>query len=138
AIIQVQSSGKQTVHPESILIAMFDEKESFAVYLLEKAGLSRFEVVQHVSHGTKRNTTEGIQVEIQEGFAQASNESALQKYTVNLNERAKKKQIENLIGRETIIDKMIQTLVRKNKNNPLLVGDPGVGKTAIAEGLALK
>ncbi len=138
AIIQVQSSGKQTVHPESILIAMFDEKESFAVHVLEKAGLSRFDVIQHVSHGTKKNPSEGIQVEIHEGFNQQASESALARYTVNLNERAQKNQIENLIGRDAIIDKMIQTLVRKNKNNPLLVGDPGVGKTAIAEGLALK
>lgn len=138
AIIQVQSSGKQTVHPENILIAMFDEKESYAVYLLEKAGLSRFDVVQHVSHGIRKSDADELTVEVREGGGNGQPSSALKKFAVNLNERAKDNKIENLIGRDLIIDKMIQTLLRKNKNNPLLVGDPGVGKTAIAEGLALK
>lgn len=138
AIIQVQSSGKQTVHPENILIAMFDEKESYSVYLMEKAGISRFDVIQYISHGIKKSTSDELTVEVREGGSEGTPSSALKKFAVNLNERAKNNKIENLIGRDLIIDKMIQTLVRKNKNNPLLVGDPGVGKTAIAEGLALK
>lgn len=138
AIIQVQSSGRQTVHPENILIAMFDEKESYAVYLLEKAGVTRFDVIQYISHGIKKSDSDELSVEIREGGGSGEKSSALKKFAVNLNERAKENKIENLIGRDLIIDKMIQTLVRKNKNNPLLVGDPGVGKTAIAEGLALK
>lgn len=138
AIIQVQSSGKQTVHPENILIAMFDEKESYSVYLLEKAGVSRFEVIQYISHGIKKADTDGLTVEVREGGSDEPASSALKKFAINLNERAKDNKIDNLIGRDLIIDKMIQTLLRKNKNNPLLVGDPGVGKTAIAEGLALK
>jgi ATP-dependent Clp protease ATP-binding subunit ClpA len=139
AIIQVQSSGRQTVHPENILIAMFDEKESYSVYLLEKAGVSRFDVIQYISHGTKKGDAGDTSVEVREGGTQnAANESILKKYAVNLNERAKENKIDNLIGRDLIIGKMIQTLLRKNKNNPLLVGDPGVGKTAIVEGLALK
>ncbi len=138
AIIQVQSSGRQTVHPENILIAMFDEKESYSVYLLEKAGVSRFDVIQYISHGVKKGESDELTVEVREGGSDEPASSALKKFAVNLNERAKNNQIENLIGRDLIIDKMIQTLLRKNKNNPLLVGDPGVGKTAIAEGLALK
>jgi ATP-dependent Clp protease ATP-binding subunit ClpA len=138
AIIQVQSSGKQTVHPENILIAMFDEKESYSLYLLEKAGVSRFDVIQYISHGTKKSETDETAVEIRDGGTQGGNESFLSKYAINLNERAKNNKIDNLIGRDLIVGKMIQTLLRKNKNNPLLVGDPGVGKTAIVEGLALK
>ncbi len=137
AIIQVQSSGKHTVHPEHILIAMFDEKESFATYSLENAGLSRFDVIQYISHGIKKIDSEDLPIEVRENGTQGKS-SALKKFAVNLNEKAKNQKIENLIGRDLIIDKMVQTLVRKNKNNPLLVGDPGVGKTAIAEGLALK
>lgn len=138
AIIQVQSSGKFTVHPENILISMFDEKESFAIYTLENAGLTRFDVIQYISHGVKKSDSEEYSIEVRDGGGSQGQSSALKKFAINLNEKAKNNKIESLIGREAIIDKMIQTLVRKNKNNPLLVGDPGVGKTAIAEGLALK
>jgi ATP-dependent Clp protease ATP-binding subunit ClpA len=138
AIIQVQSSGRQFVEPENILIAIFDEKESQANYLMHKQNLSRFDVIQYMSHGLKKDGDGQTAVEVRDNQQSGGAEPALKKFTVNLNERAKNHLIENLIGREQIIDKMIQTLVRKSKNNPLLVGDPGVGKTAIVEGLALK
>jgi len=137
AIIQVQSSGQQFVEPENILIAIFDEKESHATYLLQKQNLSRFDVIQYLSHGVKKDSDGQIAVEVREGQYEG-HEPALKKFTINLNEKARKQLIENLVGRDKIVDKMIQTLVRKTKNNPLLVGDPGVGKTAIVEGLALK
>lgn len=138
AIIQVQSSGKMAVEPEHILIAMFDEKESFASYSLQKQNLTRFDVINYVSHGKGKNAGSPIQIEVRDGQQKGSTEPALRQYAVNLNERAQKGKIDTLIGRDDVIDKMVQTLVRKNKNNPILIGDPGVGKTAIVEGLALR
>lgn len=138
AIIQVQSSGKMAVEPENILIAMFDEKDSYAVYFILKQNLSRFDVVNYMSHGSGKSGQNAIQIEVRDGQSRPSTEPALRQYAVNLNERAKKGNIDNLIGRDDVIDKMVQTLVRKTKNNPILIGDPGVGKTAIVEGLALR
>ncbi len=138
AIIQVQSSGKMAVEPEHILIAMFDEKESFASYSLQKHNLTRFDVINYISHGKNKSGNNPIHIEVRDGQSRGSAEPALKQYAINLNQRAKDGKIDTLIGRDDVIEKMVQTLVRKNKNNPILIGDPGVGKTAIVEGLALR
>ncbi|PIT98685.1 MAG: ATP-dependent Clp protease ATP-binding subunit ClpA [Bdellovibrionales bacterium CG10_big_fil_rev_8_21_14_0_10_45_34] len=139
AVIQVQSAGKPLVEVGHILIAFFDERESFATYYLHQAGVGRFDVVSFFSHGPRLQASllpsqTKTSADSDENFAAAT---ALSKYTINLNERALTGKVDRLIGRDKELNRVIQTLGRRTKNNPLLVGDPGVGKTAIAEGLAL-
>lgn len=144
AAIHVQSSGKQQIMGINLLIAMFQEKESFALYALEKRGIERLDVLQVVSHGGGMESEEGAgsgeaggpQVGGDEQHARPR-KTSLDEFTVNLNEQAKKSKIDPLIGREYEVERIVQILCRRRKNNPLLVGDAGVGKTAIAEGLAL-
>lgn len=136
AIIQVQSSGQPLVEPEHLLIALFEERESYALYALKKFGASRFNIVQYISHGMKRDHRNSV-FELQGGTQEAAREQ-IESFAVNLNEKAKSGGIDPLIGRTDILRKMVHTLCRKTKNNPILVGDPGVGKTAIIEGFALK
>jgi len=138
AILHVQSSGKKEVTGANVLVAIFGEKDSHAVYFLQQQGVTRLDVVNYISHGI----TKAPQVhhgkteqEEQEGEAQSAN-SPLDSYTVNLNALALAGKIDPLIGREKELERVIQTLCRRRKNNPLLVGEAGVGKTAIAEGLA--
>jgi len=139
AILHVQSSGKKEVTGANVLVAIFGEKDSHAVYFLQQQGITRLDVVNYISHGITKTpqqaSAKGEQEAEQEGDAQTSN-SPLDNYTQNLNAFALSGKIDPLIGRERELERVIQTLCRRRKNNPLLVGEAGVGKTAIAEGLA--
>jgi len=139
AILHVQSSGKKEVTGANVLVAIFGEKDSHAVYFLQQQGISRLDVVNFISHGVAKapqpHQGKGEQDAEQETEAQPAN-SPLDNYTQNLNSLATAGKIDPLIGREREIERVIQTLCRRRKNNPLLVGEAGVGKTAIAEGLA--
>jgi len=145
AAIHVQSSGREEVTGANVLVALFSERESHAVYFLQEQDMTRFDAVNYISHGIAKvpghsepKTPEGT--EQQEGEDKAGGPKAgrdvLEAYCVNLNEKARKGKIDPLIGRDHEVDRTIQILCRRSKNNPLYVGDPGVGKTAIAEGLA--
>jgi len=141
AVFHVQSSGKKEVSGANVLVAIFSEQDSQAVYLMNRQDVTRLDIVNYMSHGISRDE-EGELGDI-EGLQEAGDEAAgasdpLSKYTVNLNERAEEGKIDPLIGRNKEVERTIQTLCRRRKNNPLLVGEAGVGKTAIAEGLALK
>lgn len=145
AVIQVHSADRQEVTVASLLISLFPESQSQAVYLLGQQGVNRFDVVNFVSHGiTKEShalpgagTREEGQGTEPEAEPAPSKGDPLESFTVNLNEKAKEGRIDPLIGREDILERVSQILCRRTKNNPLLVGEPGVGKTAIADGLAL-
>ncbi len=143
AVIHVQSSGREEVTGANVLVALFAERESHAAHFLQQQDMTRFDAVNYISHGLAKRpgesqpkTPRGANEE--EGGANGKNESALGAYCVDLNEKARKGKIDPLIGRGAEIERSIQVLCRRRKNNPLLVGDPGVGKTAIAEGLARK
>jgi ATP-dependent Clp protease ATP-binding subunit ClpA len=138
AILHVQSSGKKEVNGANVLVAIFGEKDSHAVYFLQKQGISRLDVVNYISHGiTKAPQPAGKNEEAPELEAETQQQaSALDNFTQNLNQLALTGKIDPLIGREKELERVIQTLCRRRKNNPLLVGEAGVGKTAIAEGLA--
>ncbi|HXL75006.1 MAG TPA: ATP-dependent Clp protease ATP-binding subunit ClpA [Burkholderiales bacterium] len=139
AILHVQSSGKKEVTGANVLVAIFGEKDSHAVYFLQQQGIARLDVVNYISHGITKTPQahqgKGEQDADQEGQAETSN-SPLDNYTQNLNALALAGKIDPLIGRDTELERVVQTLCRRRKNNPLLVGEAGVGKTAIAEGLA--
>ncbi|RZO85495.1 MAG: ATP-dependent Clp protease ATP-binding subunit ClpA [Oceanococcus sp.] len=139
AVYHVQSSGKKEVTPLNVLVAIFAERDAHAVYLLAEQGVSRLDVVNYISHGITRDEGEAnpSASETDDKKDGGESESALSKYTVNLNEKARQGRIDPLIGRALEVERVIQTLCRRRKNNPLLVGEAGVGKTAIAEGLAL-
>jgi len=143
AILHVQSSGKKEVTGANILVAIFGEKDSHAVYYLHQQGISRLDVVNFISHGITKQRTPQQPSEPREGneadseeTQNASSGGALDNYTLNLNALAREGKIDPLIGRELELERTVQTLCRRRKNNPLLVGEAGVGKTAIAEGLA--
>src|SRR6188474_909160 len=139
AILHVQSSGKKEVTGANVLVAIFGEKDSHAVYFLQQQGIARLDVVNYISHGITKTPQahqgKNDQESEQEGQAETSN-SPLDNYTQNLNALALAGKIDPLIGRDRELERVIQTLCRRRKNNPLLVGEAGVGKTAIAEGLA--
>ncbi len=142
AILHVQSSGKKEVTGANVLVAIFGEKDSHAVYFLQRQNVSRLDVVNFISHGIAKNQQAGGQPQGRDG-EQAGDEQdekqaggPLESYTQNLNQQALVGKIDPLIGREKEVERVIQTLCRRRKNNPLLVGEAGVGKTAIAEGLA--
>ena len=141
AVLHVQGVGKKEVNGANVLIAIFGEKDSHAVYFLHKQNISRFDVVNYISHGISKVPGE-TQPELpppEEGDeAAATEKSPLDVFTVNLNERARQGKIDPLIGRAHEVERTIQILCRRRKNNPLFVGEAGVGKTAIAEGLAKK
>ena len=138
AILHVQSSGKKEVNGANVLVAIFGEKDSHAVYYLQKQQITRLDVVNFISHGIAKNPQAKQRKETEgEPEAQAEqNAGPLENYTINLNALATQGRIDPLIGRELELERVIQTLCRRRKNNPLLVGEAGVGKTAIAEGLA--
>jgi ATP-dependent Clp protease ATP-binding subunit ClpA len=139
AILHVQSSGKKEVTGANVLVAIFGEKDSHAVYFLHQQGVTRLDVVNYISHGiTKTSQSQPQKQEQPEAEQDDGNQSggALETYTVNLNAQALVGKIDPLIGRDRELERVIQTLCRRRKNNPLLVGEAGVGKTAIAEGLA--
>jgi ATP-dependent Clp protease ATP-binding subunit ClpA len=139
AILHVQSSGKKEVTGANVLVAIFGEKDSHAVYFLQQQGIARLDVVNYISHGITKTPQahpgKTDQDAEQEGQAETSN-SPLDNYTQNLNALALAGKIDPLIGRDKELERVVQTLCRRRKNNPLLVGEAGVGKTAIAEGLA--
>ncbi|MEZ5614066.1 MAG: ATP-dependent Clp protease ATP-binding subunit ClpA [Rhodocyclaceae bacterium] len=140
AILHVQSSGKKEVTGANVLVAIFGEKDSHAVYFLQRQGITRLDVVNFISHGITKAPAqagprgESEQTEQEQEGQQAG--GALENYTQNLNAQALMGKIDPLIGRDKELERVIQTLCRRRKNNPLLVGEAGVGKTAIAEGLA--
>ncbi len=141
AAIHVQSSGRENVTGANMIVALFSEKESHAVYFLHQQNMTRLDAVQYISHGISKSNenleTDGIFDNGLNENGQANNSKrALDQFCVNLNEKSTKGKIDKLIGRNTELDRTIQILCRRQKNNPLFVGDPGVGKTAIAEGLA--
>ena len=144
AVTHVKSSGKEEVTGANVLIAMFAERDAFAVALMEEQGVTRLDVVSYVSHGVSKIDEDEADAAKPGGGAETGEEVArpakdpLKAYTVNLNEEAKSSRIDPLVGRENEVARIVQILARRKKNNPLLVGDAGVGKTAIAEGLALK
>ncbi|MEK6245623.1 MAG: Clp protease N-terminal domain-containing protein, partial [Pseudomonadota bacterium] len=139
AILHVQSSGKKEVTGANVLVAIFGEKDSHAVYFLQQQGITRLDVVNYIAHGITKSTQpqqgKGEPESEQENPAEAAN-SPLDNYTQNLNTQALAGKIDPLIGRDKELERVIQTLCRRRKSNPLLVGEAGVGKTAIAEGLA--
>ena len=142
AIMHVQStsSGKKEVTGANVLVAIFGEKDSHAVYFLQQQGVTRLDVVNFISHGVRKDQAESVKpaeaTQETEDAAAGGKESPLEQYTQNLNVLAKQGKIDPLIGRDSEVERVIQVLCRRRKNNPLLVGEAGVGKTAIAEGLA--
>ena len=146
AILHVQSSGKKEVTGANVLVAIFGEKDSHAVYFLQRQNISRLDVVNFISHGITKTPQQGATPaasrpagESEQGEQEQEGNAvggALDNYTQNLNQQALLGKIDPLIGREKEVERVIQTLCRRRKNNPLLVGEAGVGKTAIAEGLA--
>ncbi len=143
AAIHVQSSGREEVTGANVLVAMFSERESHAVYFLQEQEMTRFDAVNYISHGIAKvagldesRTVEGAEAEGEGEQVNKKGTEALDAYCVNLNKKAEDGKIDPLIGRTDEVDRTIQILCRRTKNNPLYVGDPGVGKTAIAEGLA--
>ena len=140
AVFHVQSSGKKEVRGENVLVAIFGEKQSHAVYLLGLQDVTRLDVVNFISHGLSKLRDDSVAPKSQSGEGEEGeadgNGSALDNYATNLNKRAREGKIDPLIGRELEVERTIQILCRRRKNNPLYVGEAGVGKTAIAEGLA--
>ncbi len=167
AVVQVQSAGREHVLPGNVLIALFNETESHAVHFLEKQGVNQFDVVNYIAHGVAKlgpseseifsrgsksgasrssdkgesSNDRGAEPDI-DGLPKDSSkqgkQSPLALFCVNLNERARQGKIDPLVGRDDVLERVIQVLARRTKNNPLLIGEPGVGKTAIADGLALR
>jgi ATP-dependent Clp protease ATP-binding subunit ClpA len=149
AAIHVQSSGRSEVTGANVLVAIFAERESHAAYFLQEQDMTRYDAVNYISHGVAKDPSyvearpvKGAEAapepKAQAQSGKEAEETALQKYCVDLNEKARKGDVDPLIGRDLEVERCIQVLCRRRKNNPLLVGDPGVGKTAIAEGLARK
>ena len=146
AVVHVQSSGRDEVTGANVLVAIFAERESHAAYFLQEQDMTRFDAVQYISHGVAkrpglsepRPVTGVDEDQAREGEEKKGGQDALNTYCVNLNKKARDGKIDPLIGREQEVLRTIQVLCRRQKNNPLFVGDPGVGKTAIAEGLARK
>jgi ATP-dependent Clp protease ATP-binding subunit ClpA len=148
AAIQVKSSGRNQINEGSLLVALFYEQDSHSVFALSQQGLSQFDVINYLSHGVAKDVSGTAEesttspaaprMEIDGQPADESKNSPLESFCTNLNEKAKAGKIDPLVGREDVIERCVQILSRRTKNNPLLIGEPGVGKTAIAEGLAAK
>ena len=148
AAIHVQSSGRTEVTGANVLVAIFAERESNAAFFLQEQEMTRYDAVNFIAHGVAKDPAYGeertvtgtsdITEDLTKSDGEAGKESALSKYCVDLNAKSKKGEVDPLIGRSHEVERCIQVLCRRRKNNPLLVGDPGVGKTAIAEGLARK
>jgi len=141
AIYSAQSAELKNVTGDRVLVAMFDEMDSHVVYLLNKQGITRFDVVRSIAHGDPENSDDSLQPETidqdEESLTEKDSKNSGKEFLIDLNAKAKAGEIDPLIGRADELERMIQILMRRSKNNPLLVGEPGVGKTAIAEGLAL-
>ena len=143
AVIHVQSSGREEVTGANVLVAIFSERESHAAYFLQEQDMTRYDAVNYIAHGIAKKAgadqPKAVKgAEDEDKPAVKTGGEALEAYCVNLNEKAKQGKVDPLIGRSAEVERCIQILCRRTKNNPLLVGDPGVGKTAIAEGLARK
>ena len=151
AAIHVQSSGRQEVTGANVLVAIFAERESHAAYFLQEQDMTRYDAVNYISHGVAKDASYGESRPVKGAdnaqettkatggqSSKEAEETALQKYCIDLNEKARRGSVDPLIGRDQEVERCVQVLCRRRKNNPLLVGDPGVGKTAIAEGLAKK
>ncbi len=145
AVIHVQSSGREDVTGANVLVAVFSERESHAAYFLQEQDMTRYDAVNYIAHGIAKKAgaseprqVKGATVEDEEKGGVKTGGEALEAYCVDLNEKARQGKVDPLIGRLAEVERCIQILCRRTKNNPLLVGDPGVGKTAIAEGLARK
>jgi ATP-dependent Clp protease ATP-binding subunit ClpA len=148
AAIHVQSSGRTEVTGANVLVAIFAERESNAAFFLQEQEMTRYDAVNYIAHGVAKEPgygesrpvtgAEDFEAESQPAPTGETKESALAKYCVDLNDKARKGEVDPLIGRDHEVERCVQVLCRRRKNNPLLVGDPGVGKTAIAEGLARK
>ncbi|MDV7338568.1 ATP-dependent Clp protease ATP-binding subunit ClpA [Terasakiella sp. A23] len=145
AAIHVQSSGREEVTGANVLVALFSERESHAVYFLSIQEMTRLDAVNYISHGiakvpglSEERAVHGTDEDLEDDEESGDGAKALDSYCVNLNDKANEGKIDPLIGRQAELDRTIQVLCRRSKNNPLYVGDPGVGKTAIAEGLALR
>lgn len=141
AVFHVQSSGRKEVTGANVLVAIFSEQESQAVYFLKQQNIARIDVVNYISHGISKVEGEeeggdGLAASEEEGGAEAGSASPLESFATNLNEEAKAGRVDPLVGRDEELERVVQVLCRRRKNNPLLVGESGVGKTAIAEGLA--
>ncbi|MEZ0391151.1 MAG: ATP-dependent Clp protease ATP-binding subunit ClpA [Pseudobdellovibrionaceae bacterium] len=146
AALQVRGAGRNQITEGHLLVALFYEQDSFAVYSLTQQGVSQFDLINFVSHGIEKEAEEaddlippavsGPQMDLDGKPQDESKNSPLENFCVNLNERAEKGHIDPLIGRSDVLERTMQVLCRRTKNNPLLIGEPGVGKTAIAEGLA--
>src|SRR6187431_2073662 len=145
AVIHVQSSGREEVTGANVLVAIFAERESHAAYFLQEQDMTRYDAVNYISHGiakrpgmSESRPVRGVEDETdaKSGDEPKKKGDALEAYCINLNRKAREGKIDPLIGRDAEISRTIQVLCRRQKNNPLFVGDPGVGKTAIAEGLA--
>ncbi|WP_141698868.1 AAA family ATPase, partial [Candidatus Marithrix sp. Canyon 246] len=138
ALFNIQSAGKTEVTGATVLVAIFAERESEAVYFLNKQDITRLDVVSFISHGSSNfnENEDRVFEEEDEDVQESSKQKPLDAYTVNLNEQAKAGKIDPLIGRDKEIERTLQILCRRRKNNPLFVGEAGVGKTAVAEGLA--
>jgi ATP-dependent Clp protease ATP-binding subunit ClpA len=145
AVIHVQSSGRDEVTGANVLVAVFSERESHAAYFLQEQEMTRYDAVNFIAHGIAKKAgsseprpVKGASEDNEDGPKAKSGGEALEAYCVDLNEKARQGKVDPLIGRTAEVERCIQILCRRTKNNPLLVGDPGVGKTAIAEGLARK
>ena len=141
AVIHVQSSGREEVTGANALVALFAERESHAVYFLQERDMTRYDAVNYISHGIRKSGESSVSKPLTGAGETAEGEETkpkdpLEEYTVNLNKKAREGDIDPLIGRDDEVERCIMVLSRRRKNNPLLVGDPGVGKTAIAEGIA--
>jgi ATP-dependent Clp protease ATP-binding subunit ClpA len=147
AVIHVQSSGREEVTGANVLVAIFSERESHAAYFLQEQDMTRYDAVNFIAHGIakkagasepkQRPRAPAVEEDVEKPNAKTGGE-ALEAYCVDLNEKARQGKVDPLIGRANEVERAIQILCRRTKNNPLLVGEPGVGKTAIAEGLARK
>ncbi|HSN28270.1 MAG TPA: AAA family ATPase, partial [Kofleriaceae bacterium] len=144
AAMHVQAAGRQQMTTGNVIASMFRERDSHAVYLLEKQGITRFDVINYISHGVSKVETGGGPIAPRTRGVQDDGEdeqkiaNPLESFCVDLTQRAREGKIDPLIGRKDELERMIQVLARRRKNNPLLIGEPGVGKTALAEGLALR
>ena len=136
AVIQVQSAGKDSVTTSNVLIALFGEKDSHAVFFLENQGVTQFDVVNYVSHGVSKAPPdddaagrEDLEIDgLPKDGAKQGKQNPLKAFCVNLNERARQGKMDPLVGREDVLERAVQVLCRRTKNNPLLIGDPGVGR----------
>ena len=136
AVFHIQSSGKGVVKPINILVAIFSEKESHSVYLLNKNNINRLDVVTYISHGSPEKEISDTKENIESSNEPSEHDKQENSFLINLNNLVEEDKIDNLIGRTKEVERLVQILSRRTKNNPLLVGESGVGKTAIAEGLA--